>query len=102
MIMMEKNKRTFVEAKKARGVSDKARESSKTFREYRKLIHKSIGFTPKTIPQIAAEINLPLETVTFNLMTCRKYGQIEVTGLDERDEYFLYQLKKNPENDDED
>ena len=100
--MKEKNKRTFVGAKKARGVSEKARQRSKAFRETRKLILKSIESVPKTIPQIAAEINLPAGTVTFNLMTCRKYGQVEVAGLDDMDEYFLYKLKNNPDNGDED
>lgn len=100
--MKENSKRTFVAAKKARGVSEKARERSKTFREIRKLIHKSIESEAKTIPQIAAEINLPPETVTFNLMTCRKYGQIDVIGIDDMDEYYLYKLKNNSDDGDED
>ena len=97
-----KNKRTFVEAKKIRGISEKARERSKSFKEYRKLIHKALESEPKSIPQIAAEINLPLHVVTYHLMTCRKYGQIEVESVDEMDEYFLYRLKSTQKDGNED
>ena len=100
--MKDKHNRTFAEAKKIRGVSEQALEKSKNFREIRKLIHKSIKTEAKTIPQIAAEINLPPETVTFNLMTCRKYGQIDVAGIDDMDEYFLYKLKNKTDHGDED
>ena len=100
--MKEKNRRTFAEARKTRGISEKARERSKSFREIRKRIHQSIATDAKTIPQISAEISLPPATVTYHLMTCRKYGQIEVAGLDDNDEYYLYKLKNNPGDGDED
>ena len=99
---MGKNKRTFVEAKKARGISEQGRERSKSFREKKKLIKKALETEPKSIPQIAAEINLPLNVVVFNLMTCKKYGLVEVEGMDDMDEYYLYSLKKTDKNGDED
>ena len=99
---MGKNERTFVEAKKARGISEQARERSKSFRTYRKLIKKALEPGPKSIPQIAAEIKLPLNVVMYNLMTCRKYGDVEVEGIDDMDEYYLYKLKKTDKDGDED
>ncbi len=100
--MAEKKGRTFVEAKKARGINELAREGSKTFKEYRKRIHKSIESEPKSIPQIACETGLPLNIVTYHLMTCRKYGSIEVEGIDDKDEYFLYRLKNTGSDGNED
>ena len=59
-----------------------------------KQIKKALGEEPKTIPQIAAETGISSQVITYNLMTCRKYGEIETGELDDMDEYFTYQLKK--------
>ncbi len=100
--MADKKGRTFVEAKKTRGINDLAREGSKTFKEYRRRIHKSLESEAKSIPQIAGDTGLPLNVVTYHLMTCRKYGSIEVEGIDDNDEYFLYRLKNAGPDDNED
>lgn len=92
--MTEKRSRTFIEAKKLREINDLARESSKEFREIRKSIHKFLEEGPKTIPQIAEALKMPADKITYFLMTCRKYGQIEVTGVDDMDEYYLYGISK--------
>jgi hypothetical protein len=93
--------RTFVEAKKIRGVNDSATAYSKEFRDVRKSIHKFLEDGAKTIPQIAEALKIPADQITYFLMTCRKYGQIETTGIDDMDEYYLYGLKKE-KNDGED
>ena len=69
-------------------------EKRKEYNELRKLIKKSLGNDPKTIPQIAEETGIPSHVVTYTLMTCRKYGEIEVGELDDMDEYFTYKLTK--------
>lgn len=92
--MTEKKKRTFVEAKKLHNINERARNSSKQFREIRKTIHKLLELEPKTIPQIAAALEMPADKITYYLMTCRKFGQINVVGIDDMDEYYLYGINK--------
>ncbi len=92
--MAEKNKRTFAEAKKKFGVNEKAREGSREFKEIKKRIHEVLEDEPSTIPQIAIALGKSKEVITYHLMTCRKYGQIEVIGMDDMDEYFVYGVKK--------
>jgi hypothetical protein len=92
--MTENKNRTFIEAKKRHDINIRARESSKQFRDIRKTIHKLLEQEPMTIPQIASALNMPAEKITYFLMTCRKFGQIEVVGIDDMDEYYLYGLNK--------
>ncbi|MFC2101353.1 hypothetical protein ACFLRZ_05940 [Bacteroidota bacterium] len=79
--------------KEKKTVSENAKEKRKEYAKIKKLILKSLESEPKTIPQIAEEIKLPLDVVTFNLMTLRKYNQIETGEIDDMDEYFQYKLK---------
>lgn len=80
--------------KEKRVVSEQAKARRKEFVRIKKLIMKALKEDAKTIPQIAGEINEPIDVVTFNLMTCRKYGQIETGEIDDMDEYFTYKIAK--------
>ncbi len=92
---MEKEKtRTIDIIKEKRTVSAETKQKLKEYNRVKKLILKSLASEAKTIPQIAGETELPLEVVTFYLMTLRKYGSIETGELDDMDEYFSYKLKK--------
>lgn len=92
--MAKKGGRTFAEAKKLHQINELARENSRRYREIRKSIRKCLQDGPKTIPQIADALKLPSDEVTFYLMTCRKFGQVDVTGIDDMDEYYLYGVNK--------
>jgi hypothetical protein len=93
--MTEKSKRTFVEAKKIYGINEKAREGSKESKGIKKMILKILQEEPSTIPQLAKALGLPEDVIMYHLMTCRKYGQINVNGMDDMDEYFVYSMKKD-------
>jgi hypothetical protein len=93
MKMTVKKGRTFVEAKKKYGVNENVRERSKHYKEIHKRILATLEDGPKTIPQIAEILEMPASDVTYFLMTCRKFGNIKVSGLDDMDEYFLYELE---------
>ena len=80
--------------KKKRVVSEQTKERRKEFNRIKKLIMHALKEEAKTIPQIAGEINEPIDVVTFNLMTCRKYGQVETGEIDDLDEYFTYKIAK--------
>lgn len=49
---------------------------------------------PLTIPQIAEQINISVQDVTWNIMTMNRYGFIEPAGLDDDEAYYMYKLKK--------
>ena len=55
---------------------------------------KALESGPKSIPQLAEEVELPIDVITFNIMTLRKYGDVETGEIDDSDEYFSYQLKQ--------
>ena len=80
--------------KETRSVSEELKAIRKEFTDIKKRILKSLESEPKTIPQIAAEINLAPDVVMYYLMTLRKYGDIETGEIDDMDEYFTYKLKK--------
>jgi ferredoxin len=50
----------------------------------------------KTIPELANDLNLAPELITYNLMTMNKYSLVEADGLDASDEYYAYKLKNLP------
>lgn len=78
--------------KKTRKVSAEAREKAKEFAWFKNKILSALD-TSKAIPEIAKEIKLPEDKVTFYLMTLLKYGKVEVVELDDADEYFSYKRK---------
>lgn len=80
--------------KQKREVSDQVKENMKAFNKIKRSILKALEEEPKSIPQIATEIDLPQDIVTYHLMTLQKYGNIEVDDIDDMDEYYLYKLKK--------
>ncbi len=80
--------------KEKRKVSQEVKDKIKSFNNIRKSILKSLESEQKTIPQIAAEINMPLEIVTYNLMTLIRYGYVVAGDIDDMDEYYFYNLKK--------
>ena len=89
----EKKKGTISAIKEKRTVSEEVKEKSKTYVKTKKLIESSLQSGPKTIPQIAEEINLPLHIVTYYVMSLQKFGQLEAADADE-DDYYTYVLPK--------
>lgn len=80
--------------KKKREVSASVKENMKAFNKIKRQILKSLETKEKTVPQIAQEIDLPLDVVTYHLMTLQKYGNIEAGEVDDMDEFYFYKLKK--------
>lgn len=70
------------------------KENLKAYNKIKKSILKALEDEPKSVPQIAKEIDIPQDIVTYYLMTLQKYGNIEVDDMDDMDEYYLYKLKK--------
>jgi len=89
-----KTSKTINHIKKIRTVSDKVKAKRKEFNRIKKLLLKALEAGPKTIPQLAEEVELSIDVITFQLMTLRKYGDVETGEIDDMDEYFFYKLKQ--------
>jgi len=89
-----KTSKTIDHIKKIRTVSDEVKAKRKEFNRIKKLILKALAPGPKSIPQLAEEIELSIDVITFHLMTLRKYGDVETGEIDDMDEYFSYKLKQ--------
>jgi hypothetical protein len=89
-----KETKTIDIIKEKRSVPDSLKEKRKAYNDVRKKIKTALAEGPKTIPQIATETGIPSHIITYTLMTCRKYGEIETGEPDDMDEYYYYQLKQ--------
>ena len=49
---------------------------------------------PKTVPEIADELNLPSSEVMQWVMSMRRYGKVIEMPKDRADDYYKYQLRK--------
>ena len=90
---MEAKQRTIDIIKQKRTVSESVIEGRKKYNAFKKAIKDALKDEPKTIPQIAAAINMPLHETTYYLMAMQKFGDIMVDSLDDMDEYYFYKLK---------
>jgi heterodisulfide reductase subunit A2 len=67
-----------------------------TMKEYPqiwKLILQSLDSDKKSIPQIAEELAVEKEVITFNMMTMNKYNIVMASGMDENEQYYFYKIK---------
>jgi heterodisulfide reductase subunit A2 len=90
----------FLEVNEFQEIIEEASPEVKTetgLKEYPQLwkeIVASIGDQPKTIPQLAEELQTDGKQLTYHLMTMNKYNIVMANGIDDNDEYYLYTLKK--------
>ncbi|MDX9848445.1 MAG: hypothetical protein RBT74_15800 [Tenuifilaceae bacterium] len=80
--------------KQKRSASESAKQHMKEFNSMKKKILATMESEHKSIPEIAKETELTTDVVTYYLMTLQKYGFVEVSELDDMDEYYYYKLKK--------
>lgn len=91
---MEKKVRTVSILKETRNVSEHVNEERKKYIQIRKTLREALKEESKSIPQLASATLLPLPDVTYYLMSMLKFGEVEVDGIDDMDEYYFYKLKK--------
>ena len=80
--------------KETRTVPAHVLEGRKKYVRIRKAILEALKEGGKTIPQIAEATELSSPETTYYLMTLLKFGDVEVEGIDDMDEYYIYKLKK--------
>jgi heterodisulfide reductase subunit A len=66
----------------------------KEFPQIWKNIIATFGETGKTIPEIAEELKLNTDIVTYHVMTMNKYSVVVAKGMDKKEQYYYYTLKK--------
>jgi predicted transcriptional regulator len=86
--------RTIDLVKQERQVPSHVKEELKNFNRMKRSIRTALEGGPKTIPELARELDITLGEATYYLMSLRKYGMVETGDLDDMDEYYYYQLKK--------
>lgn len=86
--------KTIKYIKEIRTVPKELKDKVKAYNKLRKLILTALKEKPKTIPEISDEIKIESDIVTYNLMSLRKFGKVEVDSIDDMDEFFYYKLKK--------
>lgn len=91
---METNRKTINIIKETRKVPAHVTETRKKYTQIRKAILEALKEESKTVPQIAAQISLPLPETTYYLMSLLKFGDIAVDAIDDMDEYYTYKLTK--------
>jgi len=89
-----KSNRTVDQVKQERKVPAWVREELKHFNKMKRSIRTALESGPKTIPDLARELDISPAEATYYLMSLRKYGLVETGEIDEMDEYYYYQLKK--------
>lgn len=86
-----------VEIKEHEISSDSVKDNTKvTMKEYPQLwknILQTMDGTKKSIPQIAEELAIEKEVVTYNIMTMNKYNVVLPDGMDDSEEYYYYKIK---------
>ena len=92
---MEKKQRTIDILKQTRKASKAAIENGKKYNKIKKAILKSLKDGKKTIPQIAQECEMASHQAVYYTMTLLKFGKIQVEGIDDMDEYYYYEIKKD-------
>ncbi|MDP8023499.1 MAG: winged helix-turn-helix domain-containing protein [Conexivisphaerales archaeon] len=74
-------------------VPERLAEISREQATSRAKIIRAIADRPKTIPEISQEIKMPVEKVTWNIMTLYRYGVVE--PVEKTDEgYYRYRVRK--------
>ncbi|MBN2345087.1 MAG: hypothetical protein JXO51_01770 [Candidatus Aminicenantes bacterium] len=92
--MEEKKRETFKIKRESFTVPQQAKDDLKQFNAVKKRILEAMGGEGATVPQIAAKIGMdPAETLYY-VMSMLKFGWVQVLGIDDMDEYYLYQVKK--------
>lgn len=59
----------------------------------RKALRRALQ-VPRSVPQLAEEIDEPTDVVLWHIAAMKKYGEVVEDGLDEEYEYYLYRLAK--------
>jgi predicted transcriptional regulator len=67
--------------------------SMKEYSQLWKNILQTMEGDKKSIPQIAEELAVDKEVITYNVMTMNKYNVVMASGMDDNEQYYYYRIK---------
>jgi len=87
-----------IEMKEKSGEADVEEEetgkvSMKEYPQLWKDILRAINEKPMTIPEVAQELKVNNDLVTYHMMTMNKYSIVMAAGMDKKEAYYLYKQK---------
>lgn len=87
-------KETFKIKRESHQVSQKTKDNQKAFNTVKKKILEAFKDEELTIPQISAKIGMNETDTLYYVMSLLKFGSIQVSGIDDMDEFYIYKIKK--------
>jgi len=85
-----------VEIKEKEAETETLEADMVTMKEYPQLwknILQTMEANKKSIPQIAEELAVDKEVITYHMMTMNKYNVVMASGMDNDEQYFYYKIK---------
>lgn len=76
-------------------VSDAVKENLKDFNKKKRLILDALKDENLTIAQVSKKTGIELSETVFLVGSLVKFGFLQTAGIDDKDEYFYYKIKKN-------
>lgn len=89
------NKRDTIKIKRETyKVTQEAKDKLKAYNSIKKKIIEAMGDDEISVPMIAEKLKMNKSEILYYVMSLLKFGMIEVIGIDDMDEYYLYKIKK--------
>ena len=85
------NTKITVESKEDEIIQEESAHKMKEMPEVWHTILKSLEQEQKPISQIAQDTGIASQLITHHIMTMVKYGYVNPAGMDDMDEYYLYE-----------
>lgn len=92
--MQEKKRETFKIKRESHIVPQQVKDQLKAYNTIKKNIIAALGNEALTIPQIAKKINMNEAETMYYVMSLLKFNIIQTVGLDDKDEFYFYKIKK--------
>lgn len=92
--MQEKKGETYKIKRQTHQVPQKVKDELKSFNSIKKKILEAMGEEELTVPQISEKIQMSKEETLYYIMSLLKFGMIQVIGIDDMDEYYIYKTQK--------
>mgnify|MGYP001312431153 CR=1 FL=1 len=93
--MSTENKQTYKILRETHKVSDKVKDNLKQFTREKKQILDQLKEGEKSIAELCTATQMKKDDMVFRLMTLLKYGFVQISRVDDMDEYYYYKLKNN-------
>lgn len=92
--MDTKHKETYKIKRQNHTVSQKSKEQLKAYNLKKKKIIDNLTGKKLTIPELAKLCGYSEKETLYLVMSLLKFGDIQVSGIDDMDEYYYYKIKE--------